>query len=71
MALRAPPKSFKDPELDSWRLAVWHRLLELPSATVPTAATDPGVKGTIAFDDTYVYLCISTNTWKRALLSTW
>jgi hypothetical protein len=32
-------------------------------STVPTAANDPGTKGQIEWDDTYIYLCTDTNTW--------
>jgi hypothetical protein len=41
------------------------------SSTVPTTASDTGTAGQIAYDSTYVYICIATNTWKRAALSTW
>lgn len=37
----------------------------------PLSATDTGTKGQIAWDAEYVYVCISTNTWKRSALSTW
>ncbi len=41
------------------------------SSTVPASAVDTGTAGQIAYDSTYVYICIATNTWKRAALSTW
>lgn len=37
----------------------------------PNSATDTGVKGQVAVDDNYIYVCIATNTWVRAALSTW
>lgn len=37
----------------------------------PTLATDPGVKGEVFFDTSFVYYCTATNTWKRAALATW
>lgn len=43
----------------------------IASANVPTAATDPGKTGEIAFDASYIYVCIATDTWKRAAISTW
>lgn len=41
------------------------------SSTVPASAVDTGTAGQIAYDSTYVYICVATNTWKRAALSTW
>ena len=39
----------------------------------PATATSTGVKGQIAFDAEYQYLCTATNTWVRAPLvyATW
>ena len=39
----------------------------------PATATSAGVKGQIAFDAEYQYLCTATNTWVRAPLvyATW
>lgn len=39
--------------------------------TAPAAANSPGIKGRIAFDDDYIYICTATNTWKRVGISTW
>ncbi len=39
--------------------------------TVPVNASDPGTAGAIAYDTSYLYVCIATNTWKRTGLSTW
>jgi hypothetical protein len=38
---------------------------------VPTANNSVGSKGQISYDSSYVYICIATNTWKRANISTW
>ena len=37
----------------------------------PTANNSPGSAGQLAWDSGYVYICIATNTWKRANISTW
>lgn len=37
----------------------------------PTNANDPGVAGTVTWDSNYIYVCVATNTWKRAALATW
>lgn len=33
--------------------------------TRPNLATDPGQPGDMAYDDFYMYICVSTNLWKR------
>lgn len=37
----------------------------------PASATATGTAGEIAIDSTYVYVCVATNTWKRAQGVTW
>ena len=37
----------------------------------PTAAGDPGTQGQIVWDNSYIYICVATDTWKRANISTW
>jgi hypothetical protein len=44
-----------------------HRLV----GTAPASATSTGVAGDVRYDASYVYICTATNTWKRALLTTW
>jgi hypothetical protein len=39
--------------------------------TAPASAGSTGQAGQIAFDSGYVYVCIATDTWKRAALATW
>ena len=39
-------------------------------AEVPASASAPGTPGLIAFDADYLYVCVDTDTWKRAALST-
>lgn len=43
----------------------------LSSPSVPSSSTDTGTAGQVAWDANYVYICIATNTWKKALLSDW
>jgi hypothetical protein len=45
--------------------------LVLDDSQAPSSASDTGVKGEIAWDSSYIYICTATNTWKRAALSTW
>ena len=41
------------------------------SPDAPTTASSNGTAGDIRYDADYVYICIATNTWKRAALATW
>jgi hypothetical protein len=38
---------------------------------VPATVADGGTKGQITFDGNYVYICVATNSWKRANLVAW
>jgi hypothetical protein len=39
--------------------------------TPPATATASGTAGQIAYDSSYVYICVSNSTWVRAALETW
>lgn len=39
--------------------------------TAPANATAAGTTGEIRIDVNYIYVCVATNTWKRAALATW
>lgn len=41
------------------------------TSQTPASASAAGTTGEIAWDSSYIYVCIATNTWKRAALSTW
>lgn len=41
------------------------------TASTPASASAAGTAGTILWDASYVYVCVATNQWKRAALSTW
>ena len=45
--------------------------LTVTSSYTPASATSTGVTGQITWDSAYVYVCIATNTWRRATLTTW
>lgn len=40
------------------------------AAATPALATSAGVTGTLAWDATHIYVCVATNTWVRALMTT-
>jgi len=41
----------------------------ISSTTVPVSSSAPGITGQIAYNSSYIYLCIATNTWVRAAVS--
>lgn len=41
------------------------------NSVTPASASATCVTGTQAWDSSYVYVCVATDTWKRAALSTW
>jgi len=45
--------------------------LTVGNTYVPTTASSTGTKGQITFDGDYVYICVDTDTWKRANLTSW
>lgn len=46
--------------------------VEIDDGTNEPAATDAtGTKGTVVVTDSYIYVCVDTDTWKRAALDTW
>jgi len=44
---------------------------QLASTAAPASATSTGTAGEVRYDSGYVYICVATNTWKRAALATW
>jgi len=45
--------------------------LELQTDAAPASATATGTVGEIRYDTNYIYICVATDTWKRAAISTW
>jgi len=41
------------------------------AGAAPTTASDAADKGTIVYDDNYLYIAVQDDTWKRVALSTW
>ena len=37
----------------------------------PAAANSAGVVGQIAYDTSYLYVCVATNTWLQVGIATW
>lgn len=45
--------------------------INIATARTPANATATGTTGDIVWDSNHVYVCIATNTWKRADIATW
>lgn len=45
--------------------------LRMRAPNVPATASADGRVGEIAWDATYMYVCVANNTWKRSLIETW
>ncbi len=43
----------------------------IKTTSAPANSSANGTAGEIRYDSSYVYVCVSANTWKRAALSTW
>ncbi len=37
----------------------------------PSTASSAGTPGQISYDLSYIYVCVATNTWRRAAVSVW
>lgn len=45
--------------------------LAITTSKTPSSSSDVGTTGTILWDSSYIYVCVATNTWKRASLTSW
>lgn len=43
----------------------------IPITKTPASAGADGMTGNIAWDSDYIYVCVSTDTWKRVAIATW
>lgn len=37
----------------------------------PSTPTSPGVSGQVAYQNNYLYICVSNNNWRRIRMGTW
>ena len=47
------------------------KYIPLITNATPSSASDSGVKGQIAWDSNYIYICSATDTWLRVAIATW
>lgn len=45
--------------------------LTITKSKTPASASASGTQGEIAWDSSYIYVCVANNTWKRVAISTW
>jgi hypothetical protein len=57
-----------DPQV---KLDVNDNSIRIRVAKTPPASTAIGTQGQIAWDPNFIYVCVATNTWRRAALSGW
>ena len=53
------------------KLDVNSDILRLETAKTPASAAATGNAGDICWDSNYIYICVATDTWKRASIATW
>lgn len=53
------------------KLVVADSSIQINTAKTPATASDTGTTGQIAWDSTYFYVCIASNTWHRVAHATW
>ena len=46
-------------------------MFKFTSNAAPATAASSGTAGEIRIDSGYIYICVATDTWKRAAISTW
>jgi len=45
--------------------------LTVTKSKTPASASASGTRGEIAWDSSYIYVCVDDDTWKRVAISTW
>lgn len=46
-------------------------ILYVARANAPATAASSGTAGQFAYDSSYIYVCIATDTWERVGIATW
>lgn len=57
-------------EVTNSYVAFNHHII-LSNTSFPATSSSAGLAGEFAWSSTHIYVCVATNTWKRAALSTW
>lgn len=52
-------------------IAIKGSTLRITDQRTPASSSASGLAGEICYDSSYMYICISSNTWRRIAHSTW
>lgn len=52
-----------------WQFANKGDTLRVMTDRTPSGPSATGLKGEICWDENYIYVCVDTNSWKRAAIS--
>lgn len=64
--------NFKSPDAASSNLVLnADGTIRLPVTKTPASATATGTAGDWAYDSSYIYVCVATNSWKRVAIASW
>lgn len=58
-------------QLNTSRPIFNYNVVNINTSKTPASAGATGTLGDICWDSSYIYVCVGTNTWKRAAISTW
>jgi hypothetical protein len=45
--------------------------INVATSKTPASASAAGTQGDVAWDADYLYVCVATNSWKRAAIAAW
>jgi hypothetical protein len=52
-------------------LGTGHLLADMVQQGTPASSSATGIQSQILYDANFIYLCVATNTWMRAAITTW
>ena len=52
-------------------LGIFPNGVRIQNTYTPTSSSGTGSKGSVCWDNNYIYICIARDTWKRTSISTW
>jgi hypothetical protein len=53
------------------KLVVNDNSIQINTAKTPSSASDTGTTGQVCWDNSFIYICTATNTWKRSAIASW
>jgi hypothetical protein len=56
---------------NTWFLATGGGGVSPGWVTVPASSTASGTAGQIAYDNSYFYVCVAADTWRRVAINDW